>query len=243
MKKRDEREYAEEIPEATRKARLEEEAATLLSLPKDVRKMVMIKLKPIDMYALYSGVDNYAFKKWCDQHFWDYALRTLFPDTDPSEHMVHPRWRFFSYALAERWSRGRIIAFEKPHPDRLDVDWALLVEITLRDSGNTLRVSFDRSDLSFASFLIQLYIAQQPQVPLIERVGTFTGSIDYVVSKERVITILYKLFTLRYKFVAKPGDYERVFFLGCHLCGSSAVTGYSAEDPSKLLCGPVCNKK
>ena len=147
--KRDEREYDEDLPDATRKARLEEEAATLLSLPKDVRKIIMIKLKPIDMYALYSGVKNYAFKKWCDDHFWDYALRTLVPDVRPPEHMVHPRWRFFAFALGIRASTGRVrtISFDKTMADGRDVRSDVMVY-----PGKALAVDFDRRDASLGFF-------------------------------------------------------------------------------------------
>jgi hypothetical protein len=247
--KRDEREYVEDIPEATRKARLEEEATTLLSLPKDIRKMVMMKLKPIDMYALYSGVDNYAFKKWCDDQFWDYALRAMFPDVRAPEEMVHPRWRFFAYALAKRLSR-RGLMFEKPYSDRPEMDWVLIVDVSLHNAGSVLQnagrvlhVSFDRHDVSFGSFLIQLYIEQQSQIPIVERNGTFTGSIEYVPSDERNTKILYRLFTLRYKLIVRPGRRQREFLLGCHLCGSPVVAGYAKEDPTKLLCGRECVNK
>jgi hypothetical protein len=98
--KRDEREYVEDIPEATRKARLEEEAANLMSLPKEIRAMLMMKMEPVDMYMLYKAVDNANFKQWCDVFFWDYAFRQRFPDIAPPRQMsVNPRHRFFAHVL------------------------------------------------------------------------------------------------------------------------------------------------
>ena len=69
------------------------------------------------------------------------------------------------------------------------------------------------------------------------------GRIRYSLQESKIARVIYQLFEMHYKVAINPGDEERFFLIGCHLCGSPAVTGYSAEDPSKLLCGPVCNKK
>jgi hypothetical protein len=242
MKKRDEREYDEQLPEGTRKARLEEEAATLLSLPSDIRKMVMIKLHPIDMYALYSGVDNYAFKKWCDRHFWNWALPVLLPDYEPPAYMVHPRWRFFSYTLAS-------LFFNRTYPLRnayfvnprvpANVDDGISIHI----GSNGTSFSFQKTHVDIGRFLFDTHVANSGDLP---NIRTALGSPDATVTvlpTTRVIiaACYYRFFGLGLKYsVNASTDHE--FAIGCHLCGSTAVTGYSAEDPSKLLCGRECTE-
>jgi hypothetical protein len=243
MMKRDEREYAEEIPEATRKARLEQEAATLLSLPKDVRKMVMIQLKPIDMYALYSGVDNYAFKRWCDDHFWNWALSRLLPDYEPPAYMTHPRWRFFSYMLASLfYDRSRPLRsayFVNPRVPA-NVDDGISIHVGIRG----IVFSFAKIRVDIGRFLFETHVANNGDLP---NIATALGPPDATVTvlpTTRVViaACYYHFFSLGFKYqVIKTGDRE--FAIGCHLCGSPAVTGYCAEDPSKLLCGRECTLK
>lgn len=240
MKKREEREYEEVVPEATRKARLEQEAKTLLDLPKDVRKMVMIRLKPIDMYALYSGVDNYVFKKWCDQHFWDYALRQVFPHVTPAVNMVHPRWRFFAHALTTLDSLGdsRLtnLEFERLNDNRQTLSIVRIDEVRWPNDGKQLSIQFRPNNVIVGQFVLQLVIESNNEIPHI--MTTVGGYRNVQIKLDHLPAIFYRLFESGYKLrIYGKGTYH---LLGCHLCGSPAVTGYCAEDPSKLLCGPEC---
>jgi len=233
--KREEREYAEIVPEATRKARLEQQANTLLDLPKDVRKMIMIRLKPIDMYVLYSGVDNYAFKKWCDDYFWDYAFRQLFPNVTPEANMVHPRWRFFAYALAaldvQPSATLRFIDMRQNYVNRDTIRVILTYDARFV-------VHVEEEAVNFGTFIINMYIRHYDSLPVIERLENLLRVITFS-DTELLPALFYEIFRRGYKLhvLLRPGQR---FFLGCHICGSPAVTGYSAEDPSKLLCGPSC---
>jgi hypothetical protein len=240
--KRDEREYEEEeeTPSSTQKARLEEEAASLLSLPNDIRKMVMMKMKPIDMYVLYDAVNNYGFKKWCDTQFWDYALRQLAPDYVPPEYMRHPRWRFFSYTLAnlffDRKNPLRAAVFINPRiPDTDD--------ITVHVRYQSVEFLFLKTRVDVGRFLFDTHVTNTNTMP---HILTEEGqdSTIYVRPGTRVVIAVcyYHFFSLGYKYAVYRSR-GREFLLGCHLCGREAK-GYSAEDPSKLLCGmPGCSSK
>jgi hypothetical protein len=228
------------VPEATRKARLEQQAKTLLDLPKDVRKMIMIQMDPIDMYALYSGVDNYAFKKWCDDHFWNWALPRLLPDYEPPAYMVHPRWRFFSYTLAslffDRARPLRSAHFVDPGvPANVDLG------ISIRNGLKGAAFSFAKTRVDIGRFLFETHVANNNDLPHIATTLGYPDATVTVLPTTRVLiaACYYHFFGLGFKYsVHRGSDYE--FSIGCHLCGSPAVTGYSAEDPSKLLCGPEC---
>jgi hypothetical protein len=238
--KREEREYAEVVPEATRKARLEQQANTLLDLPKDVRKMIMIQMDPIDMYALYSGVDNYAFKKWCDQHFWDYALRTRYPYVRAQQHMVHPRWRFFAYTLTQLDalddSRLNDLEFERLNDNRQTLSIVSIREVRWPQDGKQLSIQFRPNNVIVGQFALQLFVGSNNEIPDI--MTNYDGYRNIQITLDQLPPIFYRLFELGYKL--RIWHNETYHLLGCHLCGSPAVTGYSAEDPSKLLCGPTC---
>jgi hypothetical protein len=238
--KRDEREYEEEIPETTQKARLEKEAASLLSLPTDTRRMVMMKLKPIYMYALYAGVDNEEFKRWCDYQFWDWAFFQMFPGAAVQETMRHPRWKFFAHAIATRMSSQTHNSVGFVNPRRYsDLD---NVEIEFTRKNGPLRVTFYRLIEKIGTFLFNLYVQLYRMVPVILRdTRPIRLQIEFVYDYDILAQILYQLFNFGYKFYVDL-PWGREFNIGCHICGQAA-NGYSAEDPSKLLCGPTCNKQ
>lgn len=235
--KRDEREEEEEIepsPGPRRKARLEEEAKTLMSLPKEIREMIMLKLDPIDMYALYSGVDNYDFKKWCDDYFWGRAFSRVFPAFVQQPHMRHPRWTFFAATLAKEHvtgKKGALRFFIGANP----VDTILVTKGVDMDDTEIL---FQRQRVDIGRLLFDHFVRIRNEVPTIVDDMGFRR-MKFPFSVKPLAELLYHIFAAGYKYRVNLSN-RRSFFLGCHICGSATITGYSADDPTKLLCGPAC---
>lgn len=261
--KREEREYAEVVPEATRKARLEQEATTLLNLPKDVRKLIMIQMDPIDMYMLYAGVQNHAFRRWCDEEFWSFAFPRIFPDaTAPSYMRSNPRQKFFAYVIERN-------LFEVPqsielrdtrmsYPD-INVEYENITEESVKLDIEILgRIEDDRDgEKQIASAMFQGFMQTHMDIGD-SNFKVYRFSRHYLVNIQGPVAEMRKFLRAEIFRLFRSGyGYRTVFFrndtevyrgiratlpflTGCHLCGSPTVTGYSAEDPSKLLCGPGC---
>lgn len=263
--KREEREYEEAVPEATRKARLEQQAANLMSLPLEIREMVMLKMSPVDMYMLYKAVNNQEFRQWCDEYFWNYAISQLFPGFVVPKYMtVYPRHMFLAYvAEKEMFDRNTNEEFRDTNHELPDVNFEY--DLAMEDDN---RVTFAmeisslyidehdderlRISLIFRTFMATLPSASDAYFGVFHRYGNYSaemrGSIEYIRNfvREHLFYLFREGYFWRFLFDRDGPDlyrpiYTKIpFAIGCHICGSPEVTGYSAEDPSKLLCGPGC---
>lgn len=229
--KREEREYAEVVPEATRKARLEQEAATLMSLPKDIRTMLMMKLKPIDMYALYRGVDNVEFQRWCDTEFWYHAIRRDYNGHLKQMMADNPffgefgqnlKWLFFSHALPHeitlrKYGQSETFEFAGANLEnaRLRLDFASPDEAPRMWQ---VQLNFDETLVDFAARLYRLMVHDAQRVLTVSR--GWQGTIIFSTETNFIVpNILYMLFEAGYYLIIRHKN-KPVFLLGCHLCCS-----------------------
>lgn len=243
------REAIELSPEPRRRARLEAQATYMMSLPRDIRTMIMMKLEPYQQYMLYKEVSDDRFKKWCDGEFWSYALPREFPEHalgEGPEMTKHPRWRYFTYVIyQEIFSRKKEIFFGK------DVPNGLHVSVEMNAFHNTsLAIRVSRNWPAYIMWLLEKLLTRNKHVPLVN-IGTFTDpeedtEIHFTIHEDArriCFELIFNLFSKGfswYKYLDDLADEDQENYeINCHICGKVA-TGYAAEDPTKLLCGPAC---
>jgi hypothetical protein len=251
--KRDEREDDGGVqrPGPRRKARLQAQATYMMRLPREIRAMIMMKLEPYQQYILYNEVDDMRFKEWCDRDFWNYALDREFAGTKiETPHMAsNPRWQYFTYVVHRTMFKSHDeVTFQRDLPDgtfeRIDEMHALE-----RGTGFAFNLSVNLAYV--IPMIVNAQLKTRGRIPMIT-ISTIDdgGYLEYRMTLEMqsnrfAFELIYMFFSKGFSWRIMiavgddDGEYAEDYSINCHICGKTA-TGYVAEDPSKLLCGPRC---
>lgn len=114
------------------------------------------------------------------------------------------------------------------------IDDVIAIHMTLY-----VEFSFLAKRVDIGKFLFQKHVESEWRMPTIRSDIRDSTILFLPTTRYAIAECYYHFFSLGYKYHVQRG-WDRVFHIGCHICGQVA-TGYSAEDPSKLLCGPICN--
>jgi hypothetical protein len=234
-------------PGPRRKARLERQATYMMSLPREIRTMIMMKLEPYQQFILYSEVEDMDFKRWCDEEFWAYALHREFRRRVKMEtpHMVeNPRWLYFTYVVHRHMFKSHDeVTFQK---DLADGTFERVEMYSFGDTRTSLGLTTTTNMLQFVLQLVNARLKHSLRVPLMTIETIDDGGLEYHITlgdaNRLCFELIYMFFSKGfswYKMVEYP-DYGEEYLINCHICGKAA-TGYDAEDPTKLLCGPACS--
>lgn len=251
MKKREGEGFSDENPAVRRKAKLEREATWLMGLPKDIRRMIMMKLEPHHQFILYNEVTDQSFKQWCDEDFWNYALGRIRPVKVYAFMAKHPRWRYFTYVIQrEMFKRRENIYFGKERPDGIPIS----VEMRAFEQ-TSLVIHVSRNWPELVMKLVEQMLKRE-HVPLMN-ISSYeddseVGIVFHEDSRQLCFELIFQLFSAGFswhkpvEFMKSREDgtvfeFQSDYEINCHICGKVA-TGYSAENPTKLLCGPACAK-
>ena len=230
----------------------------IMSLPEEIRQIIILKMDPFDMYRLYNASIG-PFKNYCDEVGWDFRIRNDFPSGTFVFGMTKKLnlvWTYFSLFFSELQNMDAVFTFVnnvqvdkwtmpciRLNPisgdEEADPNFLIVLHTSNAEQYKELNDQvweYFKNVTRYASFTVRYndYEGESDR-------ETFTLYLD--LDRSLMFQTIYLLFELNFKLLDPKIPDKKYLVNSCISCNSAESAFICKSCKSATYCSKECQKK